>query len=149
MDAISLLKQDHEKVKKMLNQLTETGDGAVKTRSDLLEKLAKELHAHSKIEEEVLYPAFRENGEKDEKKMYHEAVEEHRAVEDLVLPDLQKTDPASLEFAGRAKVLKDLVEHHVEEEESEMFPKMKKLFDEEKLASMGEQMAELKKQILH
>jgi len=148
-DAISLLKQDHDHVRKLLDELTETGDRAVKTRKDLLEKVGRELRAHTRIEEEVLYPAFHEKGHKEEEKMYHEAMEEHRAVDDLVLPDLEKTDPGSREFAGRAKVLKELLEHHVEEEESEMFPKMRELFDDEQLVSMGDEMAQLKRKILH
>lgn len=148
-NAISLLKQEHEEVKKLLNKLMETSEGAVKTRSDLLEKIATKLRAHTKIEEEILYPALRDAGSDKEKKMYYEAMEEHRAVEDLVLPDLEATDPASNEFAGRAKVLKELLEHHIEEEESELFPDVEQLFDPSQLTSMGEKMADLKQQYLH
>ena len=57
--------------------------------------------------------------------MYHEAKEEHRTVDSLVLPDLKKTDPSSTEFSGRVKVVKELLEHHIEEEETEMFPQAK------------------------
>ncbi|MGQ9426634.1 hemerythrin domain-containing protein [Gilvimarinus sp. F26214L] len=146
-DAISLLKQDHKTVKDLLAQLTETTDRAIKTRTDLLEQIASELRVHTKIEEEVLYPAFRDAGKQDEKKMFYEAVEEHRAVEELVLPDLEKTDPGSNQFAGRAKVLKELVEHHMDEEESEMFPAAKELFGKEQLTDMGEKMAGLKQRL--
>src|SRR3546814_1785888 len=62
----------------------------------------------------------------------YEAKEEHRAVEKLVLPDLFKTDAGTVVFAGRAKVLKDLIEHHAEEEEKEMFPRAKKLLSKER-----------------
>lgn len=144
LDAITLLKNDHEKVKDLLGQLVESSDRAIQTRRELLEKIANELSVHTKIEEDVLYPAFRDAGKHEEKKMYHEAVEEHRAVEALVLPDLQKTEPGSDQFAGRAKVLKELVEHHVEEEEEDMFPRAQDLFSAEQLSSMGEKMAELK-----
>ncbi|MCW8194891.1 hemerythrin domain-containing protein [Proteobacteria bacterium 005FR1] len=148
-NAISLLKQEHEEVKKLLNKLMETSSGAAKTRTDLLEKIATKLRAHTKIEEEILYPALRDAGSDKEKKMYHEAVEEHRAVEELVLPDLEKTDPSSNEFAGRAKVLKELLEHHIDEEESELFPDVEQLFEASQLKSMGEKMADLKQQYLH
>lgn len=143
-DAITLLKKDHEKVKELLGQLMESSDRAIQTRRDLLEKIASELRVHTKIEEDVFYPAFRDAGKHEEKKMYHEAVEEHRAVEELVLPDLEKTEPGSDQFAGRAKVLKELVEHHVGEEEEDIFPRAQQLFSAEQLASMGEKMAELK-----
>jgi hemerythrin-like domain-containing protein len=76
--------------------------------------------------------------------MFHEAKEEHRAVDALVLPDLKATDPSTLEFSGRAKVCKELLEHHIEEEESEMFPEAREMFDEARLEAMGQQMAELK-----
>lgn len=143
-DAIDLLKQDHQKVKELLSQLAESSDRAIQTRRDLVGKIASELRIHTKIEEDVFYPAFRDAGKHDEKKMYHEAVEEHRAVEELVLPDLEKTDPGSDQFAGRAKVLKELVEHHADEEEEDIFPKAQQLFDAEQLSSMGQKMSELK-----
>jgi hemerythrin-like domain-containing protein len=148
-NAISMLKQEHEEVRKLLDKLMETSNGAVKTRTDLLEKIATKLRAHTKIEEEILYPALRDAGSDKEKKMYYEAVEEHRAVEELVLPDLEKTDPASNEFAGRAKVLKELIEHHIDEEESELFPDVEQLFEASQLKSMGEKMADVKQQYLH
>ena len=79
--------------------------------------------------------------------MFHEAKEEHRAVDSLVLPDLKSTDPSSVQFSGRAKVCKELLEHHIEEEESEMFPKARELFDQARLEEMGQQMAELKERL--
>lgn len=149
MDAIQLLKDDHKKVKELLTQLSETTDRAEKTRTELLEKIRLELEAHTTIEEEIFYPAFREAGRKSEvDKMYFEALEEHRAVEDLVMPDLQGTEPTSEKFSGRAKVLKELVEHHVEEEEKEMFPRAQKLLDKDELKQLGEQMQQRKKEIL-
>jgi len=76
--------------------------------------------------------------------MYHEAKEEHRAVDSLVLPDLKATDPGSVQFSGRVKVCKELLEHHIEEEESEMFPHARELLGDQRLQEMGRQMAELK-----
>lgn len=80
--------------------------------------------------------------------MYFEALEEHRAAEDLVLPDLMNTDPATEQFSGRAKVLKELIEHHIEEEESEMFKDAKTLLDKDQLTQLGEQMESRKKELL-
>lgn len=143
-DAIRLLIEDHEKVRDLLGRLTRTDNESTAVRTDLLDQIANELRVHTKLEEKVFYPAFRQAGGQEENRMYHEAIEEHRAVEELVLPDLEKTDPASDQFAGRAKVLKELVEHHAEEEESELFPKARDLFDQEKLSQLGQEMAELK-----
>ena len=75
--------------------------------------------------------------------MYYEAMEEHHVV-DLVLPQVKSTDPTTPEFAARAKVLKDLVEHHAEEEESKMFPRMRKLMDRDRLVELGEQLTRAK-----
>lgn len=148
MDAIELLKTDHEKVRELLGQLTETSSRAEKKRVELLEKIRMELEVHTTLEEEIFYPAFREAGKKDEEEMYFEAIEEHRAAGELVLPDLLKTEVSSEQFAGRAKVLKELVEHHVEEEEKEMFPQAKKLLDKQQRQELGELMLQRKQELL-
>jgi len=147
MNAIDLLIEDHERVKDILTRLTESTERAVKTRTELLGKLEMEVTIHTQLEEQILYPAYKEAGGKEEAKMYHEAKEEHRTVDALVLPDLKATDPASLEFSGRAKVCKELLEHHIEEEESEMFPRARELFDKARLDEMGAQMVELRNRL--
>jgi hemerythrin superfamily protein len=143
MNAIDLLKADHEKVKAILSQLSESTDRALKKRGELLGKLEMEITIHTRLEEEILYPAFKEAGSKEEDIMYYEAKEEHRTVDSLVLPDLKETDPGTPEFAGRVKVVKELLEHHIEEEE-EMFPKAQKLLGKAKLEELGAQMEALK-----
>lgn len=152
MNAIELLKEDHQKVLEMLTKLAETTDRAEKTRTDLLAKIETELLIHTQLEEEIFYPAFRqagqEAGKREDEKLFHEATEEHRAVEALVLPDLLKTDPSSTAFAGRAKVLKELVEHHAEEEEKSMFPEARKLLGAGTLETLGEAMAQRKKELM-
>jgi hemerythrin-like domain-containing protein len=144
MNAIDLLKADHEKVKGILKQLSETTDRAIKKRVDLLNKLDLEITIHTQLEEQILYPAFKEAGSKEQDEMYYEAKEEHRTVDSLVLPDLKSTDPSTPEFAGRVKVIKELLEHHIEEEETEMFPQAKKLLGKAKLDEMGGQMEAMK-----
>ena len=144
MNAIDLLKVDHEKVKSILSQLSESTDRAVKKRTELLEKLELEVSIHTRLEEEILYPAYKAAGGKAEAEMYYEAKEEHRTVDSLVLPDLKGTDPTSPEFAGRVKVIKELLEHHIEEEETDMFPHAKKILGKAKLDELGDQMLTLK-----
>jgi hemerythrin superfamily protein len=144
MNAIDLLKADHEKVKGILSQLSESTDRALKKRVELLDKLEMEITIHTQLEEQILYPAFKEAGGKEQDEMYYEAKEEHRTVDSLVLPDLKGTDPSTPEFAGRVKVVKELLEHHIEEEETEMFPQAKKLLGKAKLDELGEQMEVMK-----
>src|SRR5690606_38016055 len=148
MNAIELLKQDHEKVKKLLEDISNTTERAFKKRAELLQKIALELQAHTTIEEEIFYPAFREAGERDELKMYHEATQGHRDVEGLVRPALLAPAPGTEEFCGRVKVLKELREHHNEEEEEEMSTQGRELLSEEGLTTLGKAMKEKKMEVM-
>jgi len=146
-DAIELLKSDHKEVKALLTELAESSTRAGKKRGELLAKIEKELKIHTTIEEEIFYPAFKKADGAEHAKLFHEATEEHRAVEALVLPDLLKTETATEQFSGRAKVLKELVEHHADEEEEEMFPMAKKTLSKEQLQELGDRMAKRKEEL--
>ena len=146
MNAIDLLKADHERVKSILTQLSESTERGIKKRTELLAKLEMEITIHTRLEEEVLYPAYKKAGGKEQEIMYYEAKEEHRTVDSLVLPDLKVTDPSTPEFSGRVKVVKELLEHHIEEEETEMFPEARKLLGKAELEELGAQMEALKAQ---
>ena len=149
MDAITLLKHDHDTVKAMLTELAESTTRAVKKRTELLQKIRVELKAHTTIEEEIFYPAFKAKGDdSDDAAMYYEALEEHRAAGELVLPDLLGTAVDNEKFSGRAKVLKELVTHHANEEEKEMFPRAKKLLNKDELIQLGEKMAARKAELV-
>lgn len=145
MNAIDLLTQDHKLVKKLLEELSATTERAVKKRAELLQRIELELRIHTELEEQILYPAIKQAGGKEEEKMYYEAKEEHRTVDSLVLPDLLQTETGTVEFAGRVKVMKELLEHHIEEEESELFPTAKKLLGKVALEEMGQAMETQKK----
>ena len=143
-DALSLLKEDHRKVRGLLAQLAESSERATTKREELLAEIERELKIHTTIEEQIFYPAFRDATEKaEDRKLYFEAQEEHHVV-DTVLPELKSADPASETFAAKAKVLKDLVEHHAEEEETEMFPRARKLLGRGELVRLGEELAQAK-----
>lgn len=151
MNAIELLTQDHNNLRALFEELTTTTSRGVKKRTELVRKIEVAIRAHNTVEEEIFYPAFKKAGDgKDDAKMYYEALEEHRAAGDLVLPDLLKTEPDSEKFSGRAKVLKELFEHHAKEEETDMFKRAKALFSKKMLEELGEQIAgrkaELKKE---
>lgn len=142
-DAIALLKEDHEKVRGLLGQF-ENATGA--RRQKLLTQIEKELKVHTTIEEEIFYPAYREAArKKEDKKLFFEAVQEHHVV-DMVLPEMNDGSSPE-ELKAKAKVLKDLVEHHAEEEEKEMFPRARKAMDKDELRSLGEMMQRRKEDL--
>ena len=148
-DAIALLKEDHREVSEMLEELTGTGERAAKRRMDLASQIAMALKAHMQIEEQIFYPAFKEAAaKKEDQKLYYEAVEEHHAA-DVVLQDVLKADASSLSFGGKVKVLKELIEHHVEEEEKTMFPHARKVMSKEELQALGIEMADAKTSIMN
>jgi hemerythrin-like domain-containing protein len=147
MDAIALLKHDHETVKDLLEDLEKAAMKDGRKQTELLQEIESELKVHTQIEEEIFYPAFKAAvSKKDDAKLYFEAVEEHRVV-DMVLPEIREVEPGSPEFAARVKVLQDLVEHHIEEEEGEMFPRARKVMEREELVDLGGQMAQRKSEL--
>lgn len=146
-DALALLEADHTTLRDLLGQLEETTPRGAKKRLVLLGKLAQEIRVHARIEEEILYPAYHAATKTaEDAKLFFEATEEHGLV-DVVLPALEETDPASEPFGAKAKVLKDLIEHHAEEEETEMFPRAKKLLGKERLAELGDALAARKREL--
>lgn len=140
-DAIALLEADHATVRSLLSQLEDTTTRAVSKRIELLRKISQEVRVHAQIEEEIFYPAYREVAVKEEdEQLFFEAAEEHQLVK-VILPELERTEPGSIQFGARGKVLKDLIEHHAEEEEGEMFPRARKLLGKERLLALGEALA--------
>jgi hemerythrin-like domain-containing protein len=146
-NAIELLKEDHLTLKKLLSDLTETTPRAEKTRRRLLEEIDLYLSVHTQIEEEIFYPAFEVADGAEHRRICYEAIEEHRAVDRLVFPDLKKTDPRSEQFSGRARVLKELVEHHADEEEQTMFEAAQKAMSVQQLIDLGERMRQRRREL--
>lgn len=140
IDATQLLEEDHDKVRELLAQLEKTTPRAASKREQLFRKIAEEVEIHSTIEEEIFYPAYHEAARtQEEAKLFFEAAEEHALVKEM-LAKLEEGDPKSEIYAAQCKVLKDLIEHHAEEEEDEMFPKARKLLGKERLAQLGEEL---------
>ena len=144
MDAITLLKEDHRLFRKLLEQGDETTERAKKTRMELLDRIAAELKAHEKIEEEIFYPALQ--GFERAKEIVLEGYEEHH-VADLIVAELRKTGVDDERWGAKFSVLKENIEHHIEEEEGEMFKKARTLLDKDQLVALGEQMQAMKRQI--
>lgn len=146
-NAITMLKSDHATVKRLLRELNETTERAVKARERLVSQIEQELKTHAQLEEEIFYPAFKvvAEGTKAEE-MFYEAAEEHHVV-DMVLPALKSANPKSPEYGAKVKVLKELIEHHIREEEDEMFAKARQLFDDAHLRELGDLMQARRKSI--
>ena len=147
-NAITLLKADHATVKRRCRELESSGDRAVKLREQLVSQIEQEIKVHSQLEEELFYPAFKAAAEDTENEdLFYEATEEHHVV-DMVLPALKAANPKSPEFKAKAKVLKDLLEHHIQEEETEMFVEARRLLDDAQLRELGDAMQERKKTLV-
>lgn len=137
-NAITSLKRDHSRLKKLLSELENTTERGAKTRTRLLSDIEMELKIHAKLEEEIFYPAFKEAASKrDDRALFYEATEEHHVV-DMVLPELKATSPTSEVFGAKAKVVKELVEHHIKEEEREMFVKARAIMSADALNELGD-----------
>ena len=139
MDAIELLKNDHRQVEKLF-------DGLMKSKGDvsLFKELDQALTVHAEIEEKIFYPAAK--NVEPTRDLVLESIEEHKQIK-MVLGDLEQTDKSTDEWRAGLKVLKEDVMHHVEEEENELFPKIKsKVLSKEQLEELGSQMEQLKMQ---
>ena len=135
MNAIDLLRKQHQEAKELLSTLE---DAEVEDKEELFEKLADALAVHAAIEEQHFYPATKDDRTEE---LLQEAVEEHLSVKRLIA-DLLDMPPSDAQFDAKVKVLKEQVEHHIEEEEGELFPKVKKLHSREELEDLGTVMEE-------
>jgi len=141
MNALTLLKSDHDKVKKLLAELEPTTERGVKTRQELFATIKGELTVHEIIEEEIFYPELKSHPKARD--IVLEGYEEHGVVDTLMgeLEDLPVDDET---WGPKAKVMKENIEHHIEEEEGEMFKQARQVFDDAELDDLGRRMEERK-----
>ena len=142
MNAFTLLKADHKKVAGILEKIDETTERATKGREELFTQLKNELDVHTRIEEEILYPALEEYEET--RAIALEAYEEHALVKQL-LAELASAPKNDEEWTAKFTVLKENIEHHVEEEEGEMFKKARKVLSEDEIEELGDRLQEAKR----
>ncbi|MFE2566104.1 hemerythrin domain-containing protein [Streptomyces mirabilis] len=143
MDGIVLLKEDHKTVEKLFKRFEKAGDGAHAEKRKIADQVIEELTTHTWIEEKIFYPAARE-ADPDTKDDVLESVEEHHVVL-WMLSELKDLDPADERFDAKMTVLMENVRHHVEEEEKEWFPDVRKSMGRNRLTELGEQMEAAKK----
>lgn len=140
-DAIELLEADHRLMQNLLAEGEKTTTRGVTTRTGLLARLARELNAHELIEEKVLYPALQSHPQAKDKVL--EGYQEHH-VADLLLTELKGLARDNEQWGAKFKVLKENIDHHIEEEEGEMFRTARGIFSQEELRQLGAVMARLK-----
>ncbi len=143
MNAIEMLKQQHREVEDLLEELEGAGEGAKKTKERLFRRIADAVAIHSEIEEKLFYP---ESKSEETEEQLRQAVEEHLSVK-RVIADLLESGPEDEQFDARCVVLKEQIEHHVEEEEEQLFPKVQEICSKDELEDLGNRMEQLAEQL--
>jgi hemerythrin superfamily protein len=139
MNALEFLKEDHRKVKTLFQEMRKTSDRS--KQKENFDKIDTELEMHTHIEETIFYPAIEEQEEL--KDMVTQALAEHHQAKEL-LEQLETLRADDHDFGSKLQQLMEAVEHHVEEEEEEMFPKIREVFDEDELEQLGEDLESAK-----
>jgi iron-sulfur cluster repair protein YtfE (RIC family) len=143
MNAIELLKQDHDKVEKLFQKVKgQQGD-----EQQLTEQIRIELQVHTQIEEQIFYPYLLENGDEEIQDIVKEGIEEHRQVK-ILLKEMENLSDGSESLDPKLQVLMEDVTHHVQEEEGELFPLVVEQFDGETLNELGEELQEMKQSLM-
>jgi hypothetical protein len=140
-DAIELLEADHRQMETLLAEGEETTEGAVARRTELLARITTELNAHELIEEKLFYPALKAHPEA--KDIVLEGYQEHHVV-DLIVSELHAMERGDERWGAKFKVLKENIEHHIEEEEGEMFRTARSVMSREELDELGARMRAMK-----
>jgi hemerythrin superfamily protein len=156
MDAITLIKKDHDKVEELfarynggggLTGLVKriTGNVPVRQKTTALEGICRELDVHARIEEDILYPALRKTGDPELQRQVDESIREHARVKDLVGKLRTRNGELDADTDAMVSELQQCVDHHVREEENEMFPRMEEVVPEPERRELGRQLQERKR----
>jgi len=156
MDAITLIKKDHDKVEELfarynggggLTGLVKrvTGNVPARQKTTALEGICRELDVHARIEEEILYPALRRTGDPELQRQVDESIREHARVKDLVGKLRPRTSEPDAETDAMVSELQQCVDHHVREEENEMFPRMEEIVPEPERRELGRRLQDRKR----
>src|SRR5688500_11873605 len=143
MNALALLKQDHDEVRSLFDELAASHPRSLRARERLFDSLREELDLHARIEEEIFYPALRGSSSQALRGAVMAALEEHRIVKDL-LEELDEMSPSDEEFAAKIAALRENGLRHAEDEEREMFAEAAREIDEVSLQRLGRALHERK-----
>jgi hemerythrin superfamily protein len=141
-DAIVVLKEDHKRIRALFKQFQAAGDGAAKSKGDLVRKMIEELTVHTYLENEIMYPEVRKLVPDLEDDIL-ESYEEHH-VADVLTSELAAMSPGDEHFTAKTTVLIENVTHHIEEEEQEWFPQVRSALGRKQLSEIGARMQELR-----
>jgi hemerythrin superfamily protein len=145
MDALTLLHDDHQRVDALFGRFARASRNASKTKRDIVDRIIRELSIHAAIEEQVFYPAVR-SAAPDLSSQVLESLEEHHIVKWL-LSELERMSPDNDRFDAKVTVLKEIVQHHVGEEESDLFPKVRRAMPKARLEQLGEELGRAKSSV--
>lgn len=146
-NATDLLKRDHDTVRGLFKEFRNAGERAYKEKARLFTEIDRELSVHTRIEEEIFYPAVTASRGKGTTKLVLEAQEEHTVVKRL-LKELQGLDPETGTFDAKMQVLMEEIDHHADEEEDDMFPEAKESLGDDRLQELGDRMQTRKDHLL-
>jgi hemerythrin superfamily protein len=144
MNVLKVLKKDHSAVKSLFNKFSRTGKSSHEKRTELFEHIRRELQIHSRAEEEIFYPAIKAINGAESRRLVSEALKEHKEVDEL-LTQISRLKPADKNFEDKIETLFEHVDHHVEEEEGEIFQFAEENCSEEQLNDLGRQIEERKR----
>lgn len=136
MNAVEILKEDHDRVRKLFQKIKESDEDR---HPRIFKQIKEELDVHAVLEESIFYPRLKEDGDQELKDIVLEGIEEHRQMK-MFLRQIDGLADDSELFQPKLKVLMEDTEHHVKEEEDEMFPMVKKQFDSAVLNRLGDKM---------
>lgn len=141
--ATDLLKREHDEVRALFKDFKNASEGAMARKKTAIDQACQKLEVHARLEESIFYPACRNLKDADARRMVGESLEEHLIVKRLV-QELKRMRGADERFQAKATVLMESVEHHADEEESDLFPPAEREFGDEKLEELGRKMQALK-----
>ncbi len=144
MNGLDLLKADHRRVEKLLEDMSSTSEDDVERRQQLFREFANEMQVHEIIEEEILYPALKDHP--NAKEVVLEGYEEHHVV-DTIMNELNEVPFDDETWGAKFSVMKENIEHHIEEEEEDMFEQADDIFDDRELEDLGARMAQRKEEL--
>jgi hemerythrin superfamily protein len=145
VNAVQHLIQEHQEIKELFSQFEAAGERAYKKKQTIAEKVIKEITSHAQEEEQIFYPAVLEKADKETKALVLEGIEEHR-IADFMMERLRTTQPEDETYDAKFKALTESVEHHLKEEERQLFPESKKILKDD-LDRLGAEMEALEKQM--
>lgn len=146
MNVLKILKRDHSTVKSLFNKYDRTGKSSLEKRIELFEQIRRELQIHSRAEEEIFYPAIKAKNGAESRKLVSQALKEHKDVAEL-LTQISRLKPNHKNFDEKMETLLENFDHHIEQEEGEIFQFVEENCSEEELNDMGKQMEERKRAI--